>query len=209
MFGGNGGLGTDIQAALKKDGYGVFAPRSFEVDVRNSSQIDEYVKNKPTDALIYLAGTTKSATVHKTTQDEVIQEVSVNSLGFLTTVRAVLPFMREQGYGRIIYVSSVLAKRPIIGTSVYSASKCFSESIVRSVALENARRNVTANTIRLGYSEKGMIEKVPSAVLTTVVESVPMQRLGTTKELYIVIKSILHNEFMTGAEIDLSGGLHL
>ena len=211
LIGGNGGLGRHIQQFLTENDHEVYAPGSKKMDVCDWAEIYHYVQDHPCDVLIYLAGVTKAEMIHKSTfyTTETNNEFDVNSSGFLNVVKHVLPNMRKQKFGRIIFVSSVLAVRPIIGTAGYSASKCYSESIVRSVALECATKGITANTIRLGYTSEGMIKEVSPEVLKEILHQVPMRKLGKPEHLYHAIKFVMNNDFLTGATIDLSGGLHL
>lgn len=212
ILGGNGGLGIEVAHFLeedKRDTYTVSTPRSTQVDVRISNEIFEYIVQAPPDALLYMAGITRPGLLHKEVNQSIKSELEINALGFVNAVNAVLPRMRKHGWGRIIYVSSVLAVRPIKGTAGYSASKCYGESIVRSVALENATKGVTANTIRMGYTNRGMISQVPPTILEQVIDKIPVKRLGDPLELYKTIIYVLNNSFLTGATIDVSGGLHI
>lgn len=209
VFGGNGGIGKPVVERLQTMGYDVYAPRSYEYNLNNTEEV-EYIINKCLpEVLIDLAVYNVDGMIHKTDIEEAEKQVQINSLGFLRAVRFALPHMREKKFGRIIYVSSVLSTRPIPGTGLYAATKSFSESIVRSVALENAKYGITCNSIHLGYCEAGIIEKVPENILPKVIDNIPLKRLGRTSEVCDTVKYILKTEYLTGANIDLSGGLHI
>jgi NAD(P)-dependent dehydrogenase (short-subunit alcohol dehydrogenase family) len=62
-------------------------------------------------------------------------------------VRAVLPHMRERGAGRILAVASRQAAEPAANVGAYSASKAALVALIRTVALENSDRGITANSI--------------------------------------------------------------
>jgi NAD(P)-dependent dehydrogenase (short-subunit alcohol dehydrogenase family) len=78
------------------------------------------------------------------TWDEVI---NTNLRGTFFMCRALLPFMRTQGYGRIINVSSIVGQIGIPGTVAYSASKSGLFGLTRVLAAENAEKNITVNAL--------------------------------------------------------------
>jgi NAD(P)-dependent dehydrogenase (short-subunit alcohol dehydrogenase family) len=75
---------------------------------------------------------------------------SLNLRPAVNLVRSVVPHMRQAGAGRIIAIGSRAAVEPHPGTGAYSASKAALISLIRTVALENKDRGITANTILPG-----------------------------------------------------------
>jgi 3-oxoacyl-[acyl-carrier protein] reductase len=114
--------------------------------------------------------------------------------------------LREKGYGRIIYISSVLSKNPIRGTGLYSASKSFCDNLIKTYSLENSKYGITSNSIQLGYFEGGLTDKVPIDILQNVKNSISLKRLGKVEEMSNLIKTIIETEYINGTNISITGG---
>jgi acetoacetyl-CoA reductase/3-oxoacyl-[acyl-carrier protein] reductase len=115
--------------------------------------------------------------------------------------------MREKNYGRIILFSSVLAEKPVVSTSIYSGCKGFLDSFVKTVALENASKNITCNTIQLGYFDGGLTYKIPQNFLTNIVNNIPTKRLGTIEELENTILFLINTPYINGINLKINGGI--
>lgn len=223
VTGGSGGIGKQVINYLKDSEYEVLSPTSSELNLDSFDNIDRYastptVEDAPhitssellelyPDILIHCAVKNLDSTIINMGPDVVEPMINTNVKGLSYVVQMVLPAMRRKEFGRIIYLSSVLSRDPIAGTALYAASKSFGETFIRTAALENARYGITCNTIRMGYFDRGLIEKVPKKVLTKVKESIPLQRLGTVPELCNVIAMLIDTEYVTGSTIDITGGL--
>lgn len=88
--------------------------------------------------LINCAGISYSSFAHKADIIQWKNVINVNLNGTFNVIHCLLPWMREQHYGRIIN-SSVVAKLPTMGVSAYAASKAGLIGLTKSLALENAR----------------------------------------------------------------------
>ena len=115
--------------------------------------------------------------------------------------------MREQQYGRIILVSSVLADHPVISTGIYSGCKGFVDSFTKTVALENANKNINCNSLQLGYFDGGLTYKIPESFRDTIKNNIPAKRWGMITELYNTIDYLIETGYMTGQNINISGGI--
>jgi NAD(P)-dependent dehydrogenase (short-subunit alcohol dehydrogenase family) len=115
--------------------------------------------------------------------------------------------MRKQEWGRIINVSSIVGQMGVPGTAAYSASKGGILSLTRTLAAENAAKNITVNAIALGYLEIGMINVVPPDRRELIRETIPMKRLGSPRNLELAIRFLIECDYITGAVIDINGGL--
>jgi acetoacetyl-CoA reductase/3-oxoacyl-[acyl-carrier protein] reductase len=115
--------------------------------------------------------------------------------------------MREQGYGRIINFSSVVAQKGIPGTSAYAASKAALWGLTKSIAVENASKGITINNLNLGYFDIGMIKDVPDEMLSIIKKSIPQQKLGEPENILKAVEFLINADYMTGSSIDLNGGL--
>jgi NAD(P)-dependent dehydrogenase (short-subunit alcohol dehydrogenase family) len=115
--------------------------------------------------------------------------------------------MRNKQFGRIILVSSVLADHPVISTAVYAGCKGFVDSLTKTTAVENAGKNITCNSLQLGYFDGGLTYKIPESFRESVKNSIPFKRWGTIEELTNTIKYLIETGYMTGQNINISGGI--
>ena len=205
LIGGTGGLGRKIseKLSLKLDCESV---GSKVFNVCDEYVVREYLERNDYDIIVYLSVKNIDGQIHKQTTESVNLQLDVNVNGFLNVLRYSTPKLREKGYGRIIYISSVLAKKPIRGTGIYSASKTFCESIIKTYSLENSKYGITANSIRLGYFDGGLTEKVPNEIMENVVNTIPLKRLGAADEIAAIIQTIIETEYINGATISITGG---
>jgi 3-oxoacyl-[acyl-carrier protein] reductase len=102
------------------------------------------------DILVNNAGITRTAMLHKMTQDQWQDVLSVHLSGSFNCLQAVVDGMIERRYGRIIYVTSAAGVLGTIGQINYSAAKAGIMGMTKSTAKELARFNITANAIAPG-----------------------------------------------------------
>ena len=111
------------------------------------------------DILVANAGIAESAPLHKTTLEQWRRIYEINATGVFLGARAVLPGMRERGFGRIIAVASVASHHGVRYASAYAASKHAVLGLIRSIAAEVAGSPVTANSVCPGYVATEMTER--------------------------------------------------
>lgn len=182
-----------------------------KIDVRNMDDINNFVQSKQSElneiTLINCAGISYNSFTHKSDADRWKSVVETNLFGTYNFIRALLPIMREQKFGRIINFSSVVAIKPTPGVSAYAASKSALWGLSKSIAIENAIFNITINNINLGYSELGMIETVPEEFKKQVVSQIPAGMLCEPKDIFNTVNYLMTTRYITGSSIDLTGGL--
>jgi NAD(P)-dependent dehydrogenase (short-subunit alcohol dehydrogenase family) len=205
LFGGTGGIGTKICEILGQK-HECVSIGSKICDVTDEKQVKSLIDQHDFDIVIYLSVKNVDGLIHKQTNESISEQLNVNLIGFLNVLRFTTPKLRTKNYGRIIYISSILAKKPMRGAGIYSASKSFCESLIKTYSLENSKYNITANTIQLGYFNEGLINKVPGDLLKQVLDKIPMKRLGNMNELCNVIETIINTEYINGTTIAINGG---
>lgn len=205
LFGGTGGLGSQLVNLLSTE-YECVSIGSKICDVTNDNSVKEFINKIDFDIIIYLSVKNIDGLIHKQTLDNVTKQLDVNLNGFINVIRHSTEKMRANKFGRIIYISSVLSKNPIRGTGIYSASKAFCDNLIKTYSLENSKYGITANSIQLGYFDGGLTERVPEDVLSNVLKSIPLKRLGYVSEMSNLIKTIIETEYINGTNISITGG---
>ncbi len=182
-----------------------------KLDVCDFEQINNFVQEKLSEfkniTLINCAGITYNAFAHKSDPEKWKNVIEINVFGTYNFIRALLPIMREQKFGRIINFSSVVAIKPTPGISAYAASKSALWGLSKSIAIENAAFNININNINLGYSELGMIEMVPEEYKKNIISQIPAGTLCEPKDILNTVNYLKTTRYITGSSIDLSGGL--
>jgi NAD(P)-dependent dehydrogenase (short-subunit alcohol dehydrogenase family) len=207
LFGGSGGLGALVNPLLSEK-YDVISLSSKDVDITVVSDLHKFFENNDIDIIINLSGYNYDSFVHKINDWEEAQRMlDINILGNVKLLNKSLPQMRERGYGRVILISSVLAKKAIAGTSLYSGSKAFIDNLVKTTSAENIGKGVTCNSIQLGYFDGGMCHRLPEKFVEPIKDSIGLKRWGSIKELYQTIDYLIETEYITGQNINISGGI--
>ena len=207
LFGGSGGLGALVNPLLSEK-YDVISLSSKDVDITVISDLHKFFENNYIDIIINLSGYNYDSFVHKINDWEEAQRMlDVNILGNVKLLNKSLPQMRERGYGRVILISSVLAEKVIMGTSLYSGSKAFIDNLVKTTSAENIGKGVTCNSIQLGYFDGGMCHRLPEKFVEPIKNSIGLKRWGSIKELYQTIDYLIETEYITGQNINISGGI--
>lgn len=158
--------------------------------------------------LINCAGINYNCFAHKCDINKWVEVINTNLIGSFNTIRALLPYMREQNFGRIINFSSIVAQTGAIGASAYGASKAGLWGLTKTIAKENGIKNVTINNLNIGYFDIGIISEVPEDYQEYLKTQIPSANFGDPVEIYKVIKYLIESEYVNGASIDINGGLY-
>jgi NAD(P)-dependent dehydrogenase (short-subunit alcohol dehydrogenase family) len=206
ILGGTGGLGSQL-ANILSNKYDITAIGSKDLDIRSKKDCEEYFNINKFEIVLNLSGTNYDSFIHKLNDDQVESMIDVNIKGSINIVSACLKQMRQDKYGRIILISSILAQKNVMGTSVYSSCKSFLDKFVKNISVENIGLGITANTLQLGYFDGGMTYKIPNDNLSSIRESIGLKRFGKIEELSNTINFIIENEYVTGTNIKIDGGI--
>ena len=182
-----------------------------KVNISDFNEIVEwFYKIKPqlkNVVLLNCAAINYNCYAHKSDLSKWHEVIHINLIGTFNMIRAILPFMREQNYGRIINFSSILAQRGVVGTSAYAASKAALWGMAKSIAAENAGKNITINNLNLGYFSVGMIEQVPEELQNELKKTIPSGEFGNPEDIYRAVRFLMDSTYINGASIDINGGL--
>lgn len=161
------------------------------------------------DVLINNAGITRDATLAKMTHEQWDSVIAVNQTGVFNCTKAVVPYMIEQKYGRIISTSSIVGRFGNFGQTQYAAAKAAVIAMTQTWAKELGRKGITANAVAPGFIKTPMTAAMPSEVLEGMEKKVPLQRLGDTDDIanaFLFLASDM-GQYINGAVIPVDGGL--
>ena len=163
------------------------------------------------DILVNNAGIAMDHTVRKMSPEEWDDVLRVNLHGAFYMCRAALPHMIQQGYGRIVNISSVVGEIGNIGQANYSASKSGLFGLTMSLALECANKGITVNSVAPGFIRTEMVAAIPEEALEAVVKRIPVGRLGEVDEVARVVEFLVDpaSAYITGDEYRINGGLSM
>ncbi|MHB8720363.1 MAG: 3-oxoacyl-ACP reductase family protein [Steroidobacteraceae bacterium] len=162
------------------------------------------------DILVNNAGITRDKSLRKMTDDDWLEVLNTNLNACYFGVSAVMPMMTEQKYGRIINISSFVGQAGNFGQANYAASKGGIIAFTKTVAIELAKYNITCNALAPGFTETGMLAKVPEPVRAQILARIPMGRFATPEE---IAKAVLFlaadGDYITGQQINVNGGVYM
>jgi len=171
----------------------------------------------PVDVLVNNAGIDASGPVHRLDDATWDAVLAVNLTAPALLTRAALPAMYERGFGRIVNVASIAGKTGLRYGAAYAASKHGLVGFTRSLALEAARKGVTANCICPGWTETQMMDEAMAAaahatgksegeIRRALLASTPLGRAALPEEVAEVAVLLARNPAITGQAIHVDGG---
>ena len=161
------------------------------------------------DILCCNAGIYPSSTIDTMTENEWDLVNSVNLKGTFLSVKACLPIMKRNNYGKIIFTSSITG--PITGYpgwSHYGATKAGMLGFMRTLALEIAQYNITINSVLPGNIYTEALNNLGDDYIRTMEKSIPLKKLGTIEDIgyAALFLSTDESKFITGQSIVVDGG---
>ena len=162
------------------------------------------------DILVQSAGIYPWTTIENTPVEEWDRVLAVNLRGCFLAAQSCLPVMREQKYGRVIFISSITGPHVTSpGHGHYSASKAGINGLIRAAALEFAPHGITVNGIEPGnILTDGVRLHRSEAFIQTMAASIPLGRLGMPRDVAdacLFLASDLAS-YITGTTIIVDGG---
>ncbi|MGH9439297.1 MAG: 3-oxoacyl-[acyl-carrier-protein] reductase [Terriglobia bacterium] len=163
------------------------------------------------DILVNNAGITRDNLLLRMKTEDWEAVLKTNLDGAYHCIRAVLPGMVKQRYGRIINIASVVAQTGNAGQANYVASKAGLIGLTKAVAAEVGSRNITVNAVAPGYIATPMTEKLSDAVRQKILSLVPLQRIGTDRDVAFAVRFLASDEasYITGHCLNVNGGMYM
>jgi 3-oxoacyl-[acyl-carrier protein] reductase/2-hydroxycyclohexanecarboxyl-CoA dehydrogenase len=148
--------------------------------------------------------------LHKMSAEAWNEVISVNLTGVFNCMQPAAIHMREQGYGRIINISSA-SWLGNVGQANYSAAKAGVIGLTKSAAKELGRKNVTVNAIVPGFIDTEMTRGIPEKAWKTMVGKIVMGYVGRPEDIGSMAAFLASDEasYVTGGIFDVGGGMVL
>jgi NAD(P)-dependent dehydrogenase (short-subunit alcohol dehydrogenase family) len=206
------GPAEEVVAQLRAAGGRAIAVRA---NVANAAQASELIEAAIAefghlDVLVNNAGVTVDRTLKNLSIADWNTVVQTNLNGYFYTLKAALPHFMEQNGGKIIQVSSFVGKMGNFGQANYAAAKAGIIGLTKTVAIELARYNVTANAVCPGFTETDMYTQVPDHVKEQIIKRIPLGRVGTAQEVARAVRFlIVDGDYITGSALDINGGIYM
>jgi acetoacetyl-CoA reductase len=162
------------------------------------------------DILINNAAITRDRTFRKLTSDDWRRVIDTNLNSVFYCTHTAVPAMIEQGGGKIINISSIVALSGNIGQTNYTAAKGGLISFTKSLALELARYKVLVNCVAPGFIDTDMLAVVPDNIRESIISRIPVRRFGKPEEIAKAVRFLcVDGDYVTGQTISVNGGLYM
>lgn len=147
--------------------------------VEVTSVIEEILKKyKHIDILINNAGITADKKIEDTTTEDFMRIMDINVNGMFNMIKAVVPSMKENGYGVILNTSSMVSIYGQPSGVGYPTSKTAVNGLTKSLARELAPYNIRVNAVAPGIINTDMVKNLPKEVIEPLIKSIPLGRIG-------------------------------
>jgi 3-oxoacyl-[acyl-carrier protein] reductase len=202
---------------LDKEGFRVFPAR---LDVTEPTEVEAVVEEEVVgrcgrlDILVNNAGVTRDALVFKMSDEDWSSVLDVHLTGAFLCSRAAQKHMVQNGYGRIVNVSSVAALGNR-GQSNYSVAKAGLIGLTKTLAMELGQFGITANAVAPGFVETEMTRETAERMgvdfedfRSSMVEEIPVGRSGKPEDVASAITYLASEEasFVSGQVLYVAGG---
>ena len=207
------GAASETMQAIEARGR---AARALRLDVGDGQSVRKGLGELVADGeavhvLVNCAGITIDRTLPKLAPADWQRVLDTNLSSCFHCCQALLPSMRERGFGRIVNVSSIIGQTGNVGQTNYAASKAGMIGFTKSLSLETARYDITVNAVCPGFIETDMLAEVPQHARDKLLAGIPKGRFGTPDDVARAIAFLAAPEagYVTGAVLNVNGGMYL
>ena len=199
---------TNLDKVNKDDSFINFK----QLNLSDISKIDlEEQLNVDVDFLVLNAGVTKDNIFLRMSEEEWSNVIDVNLNSSFYILKHFIKKMVKKRFGRIVFISSVVAHTGNPGQVNYTSSKAAISGMVKSLALELSSRNISVNAVAPGFIASNMTDKLNENQKNSILERIPMKRLGAPEDIAKAVGFLCSENanYITGQTIHVNGGLAL
>jgi len=186
----------------------------FELmDIKNYSKYEKFLnkikKKGSLYGLINNAGTVDEDLLVRQDDKNIKNLLEINLLAPILFTKKVIKYMMINSSGRIINISSIVAKSGYKGTVAYSSTKSGLEGMTRALSRELGGKNITVNSIAPGYMKTDLTKNMNPKKLAQIIRRTPLKRAGDIKDIIGIVEFLLNKEasYISGQSILVDGGL--
>ena len=160
--------------------------------------------------LINNAGITHDSLLVRMKDDEWSDVIETNLAGTFRLCKSVLRSMIKARWGRIVNVSSVVARMGNPGQTNYAASKAGIEGFTRALAQEVGSRGITVNCVAPGFIDTDMTAALGDAQVDNLAATIPLGRIGSPRDVASAVSFLVSEDagYVTGETLHVNGGLY-
>lgn len=183
-----------------------------KADVSKYEEVERMVKEVVeklgrVDVLVNNAGINIDKLLVNMTPEQWQRVIDIDLTGTYNCTKAVLPYMIQQGGGRIVNISSMSALDGAIGQANYAAAKGGVVSFTKTIAREYAQYNILCNAIAPGCIRTRMTDAMPPGMLRERVARIPLGRRGEPEEVAKLVAFLAtEGNYITGQLININAG---
>ena len=223
VTGGNRGIGLATARALAAQGHRVAVTYrsdppddllAVRCDVTSTQDVDRAfaeveAAQGSVEVLVANAGRTDDQLLLRMSEDSFTSVVDANLTGAYRVAKRASKAMLRARWGRLVFVSSVVAMTGSAGQANYAASKAGLVGLARSLARELGSRGITSNVVAPGFVETDMTAALGEARRTELAASIPLGRTASPEEVAAVVAFLAADasSYVTGAVLPVDGGL--
>ena len=174
----------------------------------------------PVDILVTNTGGPKAAVFQDLSDEDWASGVDSTLMNVVRLTRLVLPDMRNRGWGRIVHITSLVAKQPLPMLTISSTLRAGISGLTKTLAQENAKAGITVNALLPGHImtdrqvHLGKLKAKAEGIsledtFARTAASIPAGRIGNPEEIGDVIAFLCSERasYLTGTSIQVDGGL--
>ena len=161
------------------------------------------------DILVNNAGIIRRGTIETVTEEDWDQVIAVNLKGTFNCCKAVVEIMKQQGYGKIVNISSIAGKvGDITSAPGYGSSKAAVDALTKTLARQLAPCGITVNAVSPHAIETEMSAQWSEERRKEIIASIPLGRLGKPEDVAEAVLFLVSDSasFITGEILDVNGG---
>ena len=227
VTGGTGSIGSSICEYFNKNGCDEIFSTTTNLNKVKSDQ--DYIKFKELnldnienlnlekifdfdlDFLVLNAGLNRDNIFLRMSSDDWKSVINVNLNSSFYLLKHYIKKMVKKRFGRIVFISSVVAHTGNPGQVNYTASKAAISGFVKSLALELSTRNITVNSVAPGFIRSNMKDKLNDEQKNLILDKIPMKKLGDSSDIAKAVGFLCSDNanYITGQTLHVNGGLAL
>jgi 3-oxoacyl-[acyl-carrier protein] reductase len=161
------------------------------------------------DVLVNNAGIIRRGTIETVTEEDWDRVIEVNLKGTFNCCKVVAGIMRQQGYGKIVNVSSIAGKMgDITSAPGYGPSKAGVDALTKTLARQLAPYGINVNAVSPHAIETEMSAQWSEERRKEIIASIPLGRLGKPEDVAEAVLFLASDDasFITGEILDVNGG---